>query len=346
MDYPVEYQVLNFALIPDTLLSADYNLFLSDLGSVQPAEILSDETGLLHVGEQVSYGGRTVEILGSGTAQPGVQILSLVVPTGSAVDVVYMRDIDTDELILAYPEGPPNLLSAIAVVLTIDEVGYDLTTSAPVCFCRGTRIATTRGMVPVERVRRGDHVLDWQGRVLEVLACVCTRYDTPPAEWLPVVFDPGALGEGLPRRRVKVSPQHRVCLPGSAPGRDPLLGPARAFSVLPHVRQKGRAAKVVYYHLVTERHALLDTEGLPTETLLLTSESLRHFHPDTLKALSDQLGVPAEQLANHPAAQPCGQVVTCQDAQKLLAAWAVQSRLSPENSPAPWPASRPIRLAA
>ncbi|WP_425073939.1 Hint domain-containing protein [Sagittula sp. S175] len=341
MDVPLQYQILTLSLIPDTLLSADYNLFLNGLSAVQPAALLSDDTGILYVGEQVTMGSRTVEILGSGTAQPGVQILSLVVPLGTAVDVVYMRDVDTGELILSYPEGPPNLLSAVALVLTIEPEGYNLNTNAPVCFCKGTRLATATGPVRVEKLRPGDRLLDWSGTPVTVLACISTHYPAPPADWRPIVIDPDAFGPGFPERRLRISPQHRLCMPGIDPVSLPILGPAKGFTSLPRIRQRGNGQPVTYYHIVTERHALLCSEGLPSESLLLARNTLRLLQPETRFKLLKALRLTEDSYTSHPAATPCGTLLSMRDTRKLAEAWSVQNRLTPQPA---WPARPGPRL--
>ncbi|CUH74746.1 Hint domain-containing protein [Tropicibacter naphthalenivorans] len=342
MDFPVQYQTLNAALIPDTLLSADYNLFFSSLDPVSALSTLTDDTGLLYVGEQMVMDGRNVEILGSGTAQPGIQILSLVVPTGTAVDVVYMRDLDTGELILSYPDSPPNILSAIALVLTIDEVGYNMNTAAPVCFCKGTRIATPKGEVPVEKLEKGDVVLDYSGNPVVIEAATETHFDTPPPDWAPIVIEAGAFGDGLPKRRLKVSPQHRLCLPGTDPSSgEALLGPAKAFTKLKRVRQRQKPQPVTYHHLVTERHVLLRAEGVPAESMLLADHSLMNLPRTKVQRLANALRCSVPELSRHGAARPCGRILSTQDTRKMVDAWAVQVSLGVTRA---WPEPRPPRL--
>lgn len=343
MQILLDYQVLTISLIPDTLLSANYNLFLNGLSSVQQDVTLTDNDGVLYVGEDMTFGSRNVEILGSGTAQPGVDLLGIVVPTGTKVDVIYMRDTDTGQLLLAYPEGAPNILSAISLVLTIDEVGYDLNTNAPICFCKGTGIMTPGGPKAVERLGPGDVVLDWSGTPLKVEAVASSYYPSPPAEWRPVVFEANALGAGLPRSRLKVSPQHRICLPGEDPCIAPLLGPARAFTVLRRIRTRRSDAPVTYFHIVTERHALLQAEGVPAESLLLAGRCTAKLSPAVRTDLARQLGLSEETLSRHPSATPCGQLLRAQDARKMVDGWSVHHRLNPT---AAWGTARRPALRA
>lgn len=84
------------------------------------------------------------------------------------------------------------------------------------CFTRGTRIATPRGEVLVEDLWVGytvytrDHgaqVLRWVGRRDLSLADLIVS-----PQLRPVRIAKGALGQGLPLRDMKVSPQHRMLI--------------------------------------------------------------------------------------------------------------------------------------
>src|SRR5690606_6300515 len=95
-------------------------------------------------------------------------------------------------------------------------VEKEIIAPVPICFCRGTLIATRNGEVPVEKLRLGDEVLTldhgyqpirWLGsRKLSALALRAR-----PA-LRPVEIRDGALGAGLPTRDLRLSPQHRVLL--------------------------------------------------------------------------------------------------------------------------------------
>lgn len=80
-------------------------------------------------------------------------------------------------------------------------------------FTPGTFIATDRGQMPVERLKRGDRVvtlnrglkrISWIGR------CDISYHDLNQTQGLrPVLVKKGALGGGRPERDMLVSPQHR-----------------------------------------------------------------------------------------------------------------------------------------
>ncbi len=85
-----------------------------------------------------------------------------------------------------------------------------------VCFLAGTPIATPTGDVPVETLRAGDLVLT-RDRGPQPLVWATSSRVTPEAidrapDQRPIRVAAGALGGGLPRHDVDVSPQHRILI--------------------------------------------------------------------------------------------------------------------------------------
>jgi len=335
MDQPIQYQSFDFALLISQLFSSDQTIVLSDIGPITTTGTLTDNDGVFYVGEEVTLDGMTLTMMGSGTATPGVDIGGITLPLGTPVDVLVFQDPSTDQLYLAYPDQPPSLVAAVAVVLSVDEVGYDTNTDTPLCFCEGTLVATPFGNAKVESLTGGDEVLDWSGARVRVLAVIDSRLAVPKPDQQPIVFEPGSLGEGLPERRLKLSPQHRLCLPGCDPaGADPFLGPALAFVDLPRVRQKKSLQPVNYVHLVTERHAILRVEGVPAESLLLRARELGGMAGQSAESVAAAIGMKPCHLEEHPASRPAGRLLTKQQAAKLVAAWQVNTSLVPGPT---WP---------
>jgi Ca2+-binding RTX toxin-like protein len=147
-----------------------------------------------------------------------------------------------------------------------------------ICYARGTRIATARGPVAVEKLREGDRVktrdAGWQ-----------------PIRWIgsttvsglggdaPVVIAPGTFGN---RRTLTVSPRHRMLVTGweveSHLGLDAVFVPARLLIDGRRVRQIPQA-QVEYFHILLDQHHVIFAEGAASES----------FHPgaEGWKTLSD-----------------------------------------------------------
>ncbi|MEI2807886.1 MAG: Hint domain-containing protein [Albidovulum sp.] len=142
------------------------------------------------------------------------------------------------------------------------------------CFTPGTLIDTDRGPVAVEALSAGDRVmtmddgyqvLRWIGRrdlsAGELAECPALR---------PVLIGKDAFGPGLPERDLKLSPQHRVLLSGAraelVAGEAEVLAPALHFLGLPGVVRDAAAGGVSYIHLLFDRHQIVRSDGLWTES--------------------------------------------------------------------------------
>ncbi|CAH0262613.1 Hint domain-containing protein [Roseomonas sp. CECT 9278] len=133
------------------------------------------------------------------------------------------------------------------------------------CFLAGTMIATPTGEVPVESLRAGDMVLTgsrgevpqgviWMGRTR---VAVAGRAD--PTGVAPVLIRAGALGDGLPRRDLRVSPEHGMLLDGH-------LVPAVLLVNGTSIVQECWRAEAQYWHVELPAHGLVLAEGAPSET--------------------------------------------------------------------------------
>ncbi len=138
----------------------------------------------------------------------------------------------------------------------------------PVCFARGTRIATPEGAVAVEDLQAGDLVTTAGGETSAVVwvghrGTDCQRHPEPRKVW-PVRIREGAFGPNLPERDLLVSPQHAIFDEG-------VLIPAKVLINGSTITQEP-VARVEYYHVELARHDLLLAEGLPTESYLDTGD--------------------------------------------------------------------------
>jgi len=133
------------------------------------------------------------------------------------------------------------------------------------CYVAGTRIATERGPVAVEHLRRGDRVrtvlsrgyvpIIWTGR-REVR---CASHPRPHEVW-PVSISAGAFGPGQPVRDLLVSPGHAIFMDGA-------LVPASLLLNGVTIRQIPTAI-VRYHHFELPAHEVVLAEGLPAESYI------------------------------------------------------------------------------
>jgi hypothetical protein len=134
------------------------------------------------------------------------------------------------------------------------------------CFAQGTRIATPKGEVAVERLVPGDLVLTADGRAVPVLwvGVQTLRRGFAHQDRAPIRIAKGALGHGLPLSDLVVTADHGMVLDG-------VIATAGALVNGTTIRPVERADLPVRYrvwHIETEAHEVLLAEGAPTESYI------------------------------------------------------------------------------
>ena len=169
--------------------------------------------------------------------------------------------------------------------------GASGTTVTLACFVTGTRIATSLGALPVERLEiltrvqthfSGFSAVKWIGH----RRTDCRRHPQP---WdvLPVRVRAGAFGDATPTRDVLLSPDHAVFVNG-------VLIPVRYLINDATIVQEP-AGVITYWHVELDRHDVLLAEGLPAESYLDTGNraafenggAVVDMHPDFARAVWD-----------------------------------------------------------
>ena len=135
------------------------------------------------------------------------------------------------------------------------------------CFAAGTMIRTPGGEVPVESLRPGDLVetvddgpqpVRWAG----------SRTVAATGDMAPIRISGGTFGA---HETLEVSPQHRVLIrSGDAElmfGSEEVLVKAKDLVLREGVSRR-EGGEVTYWHLLFDRHQVIWSEGLPTESFL------------------------------------------------------------------------------
>ena len=134
-----------------------------------------------------------------------------------------------------------------------------------ICFMAGTLIRTPNGEVAVETLKRGDLVLTsdgvskpvrWLGR-----QTVSTVFADPLRVW-PIRIKAGALGENVPARDLRLSPDHAVLVDGA------LIQAGALVNGTSIVRETAVPKVFVYYHVELDDHSLILAENTPAETFI------------------------------------------------------------------------------
>jgi len=133
------------------------------------------------------------------------------------------------------------------------------------CYTRGTMIRTPAGERAVEALQGGDLVTTLDGSAKKVKWIGHRSYEAEfgagEAFVRPVLIRAGALGNGLPTRDLKVSPQHAMLIDG-------VMVPAAALVNGVSILRDETVTDVTYFHIEMEGHEAIFAEGAASETFV------------------------------------------------------------------------------
>lgn len=192
------------------------------------------------------------------------------------------------------------------------------------CFTPGALITTPQGLRPVEDLRVGDLVLTrdsgfqpicWTGRRDLALADLIVRPSLRP-----VRIEKGALGDGMPRRTLLVSPQHRMLIEGARA--ELLFGDREVLVAAIHLVGQPGIEQVLtkgisYLHVMCEQHEIVQAEGAWTESFQPGSSTLKSMDSAQRAELVSLFPELAESALAYPAARS---TLKAHEARVLLAA--------------------------
>lgn len=151
-------------------------------------------------------------------------------------------------------------------VLGADSAGgLTVTAEGTPCYCPGTAILTETGERPVETLEIRDRLVTRDGAIRPIRWIGRRAYDgrfaAGRADIMPVRIAAGALGKGLPRRDLVISPLHAMFLDG-------MLVPAHALVNGRTITQAEQVDVVEYIHIELETHDIIFAEGAASETFI------------------------------------------------------------------------------
>lgn len=149
------------------------------------------------------------------------------------------------------------------------------------CFVAGTLIATPSGEVPVESLQPGDLVIT-KDHGPQPVRWVGSRRVAATGILAPIRIAEGALGS---HRALMLSPQHRVLIQDTLA--ELLFGDAEVLVAAKDLVNdrtvlRVEGGEVEYLHLLFDRHEVIYSEGLATESYLPGPHTARGFSPDVL----------------------------------------------------------------
>lgn len=137
--------------------------------------------------------------------------------------------------------------------------------SSVACFVEGTQILTQDGYKAIETLKAGHDLVVTSDNRRTSFKLLKTRLDCANALTAPYVIQAGAFGKNLPLNPLRVSPTHKI----QVPGRKGLWVSAEsAASKNPMVQQYGVGEPVSYYHIQCPNFMKdnVIAEGLVTES--------------------------------------------------------------------------------
>ncbi len=156
--------------------------------------------------------------------------------------------------------------------------GYTpLSYSSLPCFVRGTSIATEFGENRIESLKIGDMIVtkDHGLQAIRWIGSSClTNRDLLAGPHLhPIKIPAGSFGSNLPKRDLWVSPQHRILLTGWEVevnfGLSEVLAPAKSLVGTNGISVGRNVTGVDYFHIMFDRHEVIYSEGLASESFLV-----------------------------------------------------------------------------
>lgn len=200
----------------------------------------------------------------------------------------------------------------------------DIETVIP-CFTPGTLITTPLGLRRIEDLMVGDQILTRDSGFQEI--CWIGRRDLGLGDVIvrpqlrPVRIARGALGNGLPRRDLLVSPQHRMLIEGTKAevlfGEREVLVAALHLIGLPGIERILPRGPISYIHVMASQHEIVQAEGAWTESFQPGAASLTGMGQDQ----RDEVLALFPELHSGPQAYPAARAtLKAHEARVLFAA--------------------------
>ncbi len=235
-------------LLPGTFSSADG--LVNDIGIAYNTRI---DGAIGGTGNDVFYVNADADsIIGGGGTDT-------VVFSGDRAAYTLARSSD---IVTVSSAGVTDTLTDISALHFADTT---LQTGTIACFVRGTRIGVPGGEADVAALAIGDAVLTAAGAARPVrwigTRSYAGRFLAANRDVQPVCIRAGALGDGLPRRDLLVSPSHAMLLDGC-------LVPAACLVDGAGIVRVRDLSRVDYFHVELDTHDAILAEGAATESFL------------------------------------------------------------------------------
>lgn len=166
----------------------------------------------------------------------------------------------------------------------VSDTAFVTVTTIP-CFVAGTLIDTPGGRMPVERLVAGDLILTLDDGA-QPLRWIGRRVVKTDADFAPIRIAANTFGD---HDTLHVSPQHRILIRDE---RAELLFGEKEFLVAAkdlvddhNVRRDTSEDTVEYVHLLFDKHQVVFSNGLASESFLPGPQTMQSFEPQTVNEI-------------------------------------------------------------
>lgn len=195
------------------------------------------------------------------------------------------------------------------------------------CFAAGTLIATKQGLVDIAQLAVGDKVCTMD-RGFQPIRWIGARRVRATGRYTPIIIAAGALGQGLPTRELRLSPQHRILVRSKIAqrmfGTSEVLLAAKKMLGIPGVSVATDQKYVTYWHFLFDQHEIVFSEGAATESFFVGPMALDGLESE---ARSEILALFPELAQGAKLPTPARKIIEGKGQKKLLARHRKNSRL-------------------
>ena len=253
-------------------------------------------------GDTITIGGftYTYSYLGShlvrgDQSQPAAYIRIETVPAGGTLPVgeTFAIDLTGQPGDVDYPNlQNGNTKGTVSSLNTTTPVQFP---GVP-CFAAGTTLLTPTGEVAVELLEAGDLLETGDAGAQPVIWIGSTRliFTADSEGQKPVLVTAQALGSGIPKQDLVVSPQHKILLEGD--NRQRVLAPAKGLTKQPGIRIMKGCKKVEYFHVVLPKHSIIFSNGLATESFYPGEAAMKMLNKKQSEAIEAALNLTGKHL--------------------------------------------------
>ena len=175
------------------------------------------------------------------------------------------------------------------------------------CFVQGSLIETSQGAVDVAALAVGD-LVQTMDHGLQPILWIGGRRVRAADHLRPIQISVGALGQGRPTHTLQVSPQHRILLRSKIAermfGTPEVLIAAKKLLGLTGINLARQGGFVTYWHILFERHEIVFSHGVASESLYLGPLAQKTLGADAVAEVQHLFPELAAQFKSPKSARP------------------------------------------